>query len=177
MAGVVSPLARRGVFPGSFNPLTVAHLEIARLAREMHGLDEVHLVVSRTALDKPDPPGPTFEQRLAILRADAATHDWLHVEPTDHQLIADIAEGFDVVIMGADKWLQINDVAYYDDDAHRDAALARLPTVAVAEREGVAVDGADVMETSETIRSVSSSRARAGERDLMAPIAREEWKE
>ena len=107
---------RRGAFPGSFNPLTVAHLEIARLARERYDLGEVHLIVSVTALDKPNPPGPRFDERIATLEADAASTNWLVIARTEHQLIADIAEGFDVVIMGADKWVQVHDVSYYDDE-------------------------------------------------------------
>ncbi len=163
---------RRGVFPGSFNPLTIAHLEIARLARARHGLDEIHLVVSVAALDKPNPPGPSFDERIAAIEADARAYDWLVVATTELKLIADIAEGFDVVIMGADKWAQVNDSAYYDDDAHRDASIARLPTVVVAERDGEPIVGADILETSEELRSVSSTRAREGEDHMMAPQAR-----
>lgn len=179
MAAVVSQRPRRGVFPGSFNPLTVAHVEIARLAHDRYELDTVVLVVSRVALDKPAPPGPGFEERLALLRADAAAHSWLAVEHTDKQLIAEIAQGFDVVIMGADKWIQVNDPAYYVDNAARDAALATLPTVVVAERAGVADPGDEVtlLKTPADLHDVSSSAARAGNRDLMAPEARKHWKQ
>ena len=167
-----SPKARRGVFPGSFNPLTIAHLEIAGLARERHELHEVHLVVSHAALDKPNPPGPSFDERIAALEADARAYDWLFVATTELQLVSDIAQGFNVVIMGADKWAQVNDVAYYRDLAHRDASIARLPTVAVAEREGAEIVGTEPLRTSERLRGVSSTRARAGEDHLMAPEAR-----
>ena len=170
--GVATTKARRGVFPGSFNPLTIAHLEIARLARESFALDEVHLVVSHGALDKPNPPGPSFDERIAVLEADADHYDWLFVATTEMQLIADIADGFDAVIMGADKWSQVNDIAYYDDESHRDASVARLPTVVVAERDGVDITDVEPLRTSERLRGVSSSRARAGEDDLMAPEAR-----
>jgi len=165
----------RGVFPGSFNPLTVAHLEVARQAMERHSLDEVDLAVSRIALDKPTPPGPSFEDRVALIEADAAEFAWLSVVTTEHQLIADIAEGYDVVIMGADKWHQVQDPGYYDSDTARDAALARLPTVVVATRSGLAIDGADVLETSPEIHDVSSTAARAGDRDQMAPHAKIDW--
>ena len=177
MAGVVGQQLRRGVFPGSFNPLTVAHLEIARLARTKHALDTIVLTVSRVALDKPAPPGPSFDERLALLRADAAAHPWLEVTHTDKQLIAEIAEGFDVVIMGADKWVQVNNAIYYADASARDAAVAALPTVVVAERSGVAVSDDEVLmlETPEILHDVSSSAARAGKRDLMAPEARKHW--
>ena len=73
--------------------------------------------------------------------------------------------------------MQVHDVSYYDDEAHRDSALARLPTVVVVERDGTPVTGVDTLQTPEELRSVSSTRARAGERDLMAPVARKRWKD
>lgn len=174
---MVSVASRRAVFPGSFNPLTVAHLEIANLAREQHDLDEVHFVVSHSALDKPDPEGPPFDQRVALLKADAQAHDWLVVETTELQLIADIAQGYDAVIMGADKWFQVNDERYYASEIERDAAVARLPTVIVAERAGQVVDDsrATALRTPSELHHVSSTAARAGARYLMAPKARESW--
>ena len=78
--------SRRGVFPGSFNPLTIAHLEVAEQARREHRLDVVDLVVSQVALDKPAPPGPSFEERIALLDADAAAYDWLFVKTTEQKL-------------------------------------------------------------------------------------------
>ena len=35
---------------------------------------------------------------------------------TDAQLIVDIARDYDVVVMGADKWAQVRDAAWYGDD-------------------------------------------------------------
>jgi hypothetical protein len=169
------PRPRRGVFPGSFNPLTVAHLEIARLAREHHELDEVHLTVSTVALDKPTPPGPPVAERVALIAADAAVHAWLSVHTTEAQLIVDIAVGYDVVIMGADKWEQVNDVRYYDDAVARDEAVAALPDVVVATRDGAVAPADHALATPHALRSMSSSAARAGDRSQMAPIARERW--
>jgi len=166
---------RRGVFPGSFNPLTVAHLEVARLAREEHRLDEVHFVVSRVALDKPTPPGPPLDERIALIAADIAAHDWLAVRTTDAQLIVDIADGYDVVIMGADKWEQVNDERYYADAAARDAAVAALTETVVATRDGAAAPADLALATPPELRSVSSTAARDGDRDQMAPVARERW--
>ena len=144
------------------------------MARELHELDEVHLAISQVALDKPTPPGPPLEERIELIAADAAAHDWLFVETTSAQLIVDIAAGYDVVIMGADKWEQVNDVRYYGTEAERDAALERLPEVVVATRDGAVAPG-DAMETPADIRSVSSTAARDGERDMMAPQARTHW--
>ena len=173
---MVSNQRRRGVFPGSFNPLTIAHLEIARQARTQHRLDEVHLVVSTVALDKPAPPGPSFEERMLLLEADAAAFDWLFVSTSERQLIVDIAEGYDIVIMGADKWHQVNDESYYSSTAERDAALLRLPQVAVAPREGSTTPDALVMHTPTELHGVSSTHARLGRRDLMAPHAAANWR-
>lgn len=172
---VVLENPRRGVFPGSFNPLTIAHLEVARRARQKHDLDEVHLVVSNVALDKPTPPGPSFEERVALLAADASEFDWLHVSTTEDQLIVDIASGFDVVIMGADKWQQVHDVRYYESDAERDSAVARLPQVVVAQRGTGEVPDELKLETPAELHEISSTRARAGERNLMAPHAAASW--
>ena len=166
---------RRGVFPGSFNPLTVAHLEVAEQARRKHQLEVVDLVVSVVALDKPTPPGPSFVERIALLNADASEHDWLSVKTTEKKLIADIADGYDVVIMGADKWIQVNESHYYDSVAARDAALKRLPKVVVAKRSGLDIVGAEVLDTDEAVHDVSSTQARSGDRDMMAPRAAEGW--
>lgn len=168
-------VSRRGVFPGSFNPLTIAHLEIARLARDTHELREVVLVVSTVALDKPTPPGPPLMERIEMIRADIATYPWLTVELSELQLIADLAEGFDVVIMGADKWEQLHDVRYYGSDTAMHEALQRLPDVAVAPRAGTEVEGAFVLETDVEFHSMSSTDARAGDRGLMAPHAAKHW--
>ena len=48
--------AHIGVYPGSFNPPTTAHLAIAEAARTHHRLDRVVLSVSRSALAKEDVP-------------------------------------------------------------------------------------------------------------------------
>ncbi len=169
-------MTRRGVYPGSFNPLTLAHLEIARIARDVHRLDEVDLVVSSVALDKPTPPGPPLDDRIELIRADLAEHDWLSVHRTDDQLIVDIAVGYDVVIMGADKWEQVNDVRYYESAQARDDALARLPTLAVARREGSSVADDIALPLSERLQRMSSSAARAGKREDMAPEASKRWR-
>ncbi len=44
----------------------------------------------------------------AIRRA-GRTRPWLAATITDRQLIAEIASGYDVVVMGADKWAQVRD--------------------------------------------------------------------
>ena len=163
---------RRGAFPGSFNPLTVGHLAVAEAARDQCGLDVVDLIVSRVALAKESVDRPRLEDRVAVLHAAASARPWLGVVVTDSQLIADIAAGYDVVVMGADKWAQVDDPAFYDGSTDaRDAAIARLPTVAVAPRPPFPVpDGLPVLDVS---HDASSTAVREGRTDWMVPEAAE----
>ena len=173
-------MARIGCYPGSFDPPTVAHLAVAAAARDQHGLDRVDLVVSRVPLGKATVLRPRFDHRIAVLEAVAARVGWLEVVVSDHRYVADLAEGYDVVVMGADKWAQVLDPVFYAGSAAaRDASVARLPTVAVAPR-GVE-EGGDPppgtlrtpsgLTVDEAHRHVSSTAARGGRRDLMVAEA------
>jgi hypothetical protein len=164
-------MARVGVYPGSFNPPTVAHLAIAEAARVQHALDRVVLSVSHTALAKEHVEHPPFSERVAVLHASVADHDWLEVRVTHHQLLVDVAAGFDLLVVGADKWRQIHDPAWYDDEAARDAAIAGLPPVAIVPRDDIEVPDHLVLNVP-AAAGVSSTRARSGAIDLMTPAAR-----
>ena len=123
------------MYPGSFDPPTIAHLAIAEAARDQADLDRVVLAVSRVALGKQRrASGPLLQDRLAVLEAIAARLGWLGVTATDQQLIADVSAGYDAVIVGADKWAQIMDPVWYESPSARDAAVARLPRVLLAPR-------------------------------------------
>jgi nicotinic acid mononucleotide adenylyltransferase len=162
------------VYPGSFNPPTVAHLAVAECARRQAGLQRVDLALSRSALGKEDAVRPLLEDRLAVLRAVAATRPWLAVVVTDAQLIADIASGYDAVIMGADKWAQVMDPAWYGSARSRELALARLPRVLVAARPPFGARpsaGLEWLDLPAEHLDVSSTAAREGRRDLMLPEA------
>jgi nicotinic acid mononucleotide adenylyltransferase/predicted RNA-binding protein with PIN domain len=162
-----------GVYPGSFDPLTVAHLAIAEAARRTAQLDRIDLTLSRVALGKEDRAHASVDARAAAIRRAARTRPWLAVAITDAQLIADIAAGYDVVVMGADKWAQVRDPAWYGGDATaRDRALASLPRVLVAPRPGFDVVDAEVLDIDPGHAHVSSTRARAGEHHLVVPDIR-----
>src|SRR4051794_31480590 len=168
-----------GVYPGSFNPPTVAHLAIAEAAVLQCGLDRVDLVISRHALGK-DPAGlVALEHRVAVLDEIAATRPWLSTAVSDDRLVADLARGYDVVVLGADKWAQVADDAWYDGDPRRrDAVVAGLPRLALAPRAGAAAAavpppaGTVVLDVPAHLLPVSASAARSGRADWMAPEAR-----
>lgn len=151
-----------GCYPGSFNPPTIAHLAVAEAAVAAAGLDRLDLVVSRVALGKEDLPEATLAERVAVVEAVAVSRPWLGVAVTDARLITDIARSYDAVVMGADKWRQINDVAWYADEAERDAALASLPLVLVAPRGDDRPDGVRLLDIDEAHRHVSATAVRDG---------------
>jgi Cytidylyltransferase-like len=153
---------RVGCYPGSFDPPTVAHLAVAEAAVRQAGLDRVDLVLSRAALGKHH-LRDSVDRRRAALEALAASRPWLGVVVTDARLIADIAAGYDAVVMGADKWAQVLDPAWYGGSvAARDAAVARLPRVLVAPRSGVRPGGVELLDVPDHIADVSASAVRAG---------------
>ena len=168
-----------GVYPGSFNPPTVAHLAIAGAAWRRFDLERVDLAVSRVALGKESVERPAFSDRLAVLEATAAARPWLGLVVVDAQLLVDVAQGYDVVVMGADKWAQVFDPAWYGgSEVARDKAVARLPKVAVAPRPGFPLPagealGGEVLEIADHHGGVSSSLVRAGDRQWMVPEAAE----
>ena len=164
---------RAGVFPGSFDPLTTAHLAIVDAAVEQCRLDRLDLVLSRSALAK-DPHGHSpIEHRVAAIEQLGAERPALRAATTDRQLIADLAEGYDLCVLGADKWHQLHDLSFYDGSkAARDAALERLPLLAVAPRRGVASPppGPTVvlLEIDPMFQEVSSTAVRAGRHEWRA---------
>ena len=163
-------------YPGTFDPPTVAHLAVAEAARSQAGLTSVHLVLSVNPLGKV-PVTPTLEDRLSVLREVAATRPWLEVEMTERRLIADVAEGYDAVVVGLDKWLQVVDPAWYGGSRQeRDAAVAALPHVLLAHRQGATLPeplpgNVTLLDIDEAHGAVSSTLVRAGRKEWMLPEA------
>jgi nicotinic acid mononucleotide adenylyltransferase len=161
-----------GVYPGSFDPPTIAHLAIAEAAAATHEPDRLDLAVSRRALDKEHVTVPRLEHRLEVLWEVAATRPWLRIVVTDHQLLVDIAVGYDVLVVGADKYAQLHDVRYYEDEATMAAALTRLPRIAVAPRPPHPVPDGLALAVDPVHHEVSSTAVRTGTRpDAMLPEA------
>ena len=179
----MAPL-RVAAYPGSFDPPTVAHLAVAEAAFEQLGVDRVDLVISVDPLGKDAAGQVRVGDRLAVLEAVAATRPWMGVATTEHRLIADIAVGYDAIVVGADKWAQVLDPGWYGGSADaRDRAVAGLGTVGLAPRSGttdVDEDEALVLPAGVLVvdldlhpshRVVSATSVRSGRREWMVTEA------
>ncbi|HEX2030159.1 MAG TPA: hypothetical protein VHL78_01990 [Actinomycetota bacterium] len=135
-----------GLVPGSFDPLTAAHVELAEALRRA-GADLVLLTYAVRTLPKErraPPPLLPPERRLLALAAYCEPRSHLAPAVSSHGLYADQAEaaaatfpGAAVVLaMGSEKLRQLLDPRWYED---REAALERLfraAEVAYAPRHG-----------------------------------------
>ena len=158
-----------GCYPGSFDPPTIGHMAVVEAALSACQLDRLDLVLSEEPLGK---PGATpVDQRAARVEAAVAGIDGVAVVRSGSQLLADICAGYDVLVVGADKWAQMLDPSWYGSHQARDEALARLPRVVVAPRAGVAVpDDVEVLPVDPAVLAVSSSEVRAGRGAWAAPV-------
>ena len=81
------------------------------------------------------------------------------------------AEGYDLVILGADKWVQLQDLSFYRDQKHMAECLRRLPKLAVAPRNNIEVPQEILLTVPDEINSVSSSQVRRGKFEWMTKEA------
>ena len=163
-------MARTGAYPGSFDPPTVAHLAVvdAVVARPVSSGSISSSLATRSARG---PRHATLADRITVLEQVAEGRTGLGVRVTDARLIADVVDGYDVVVMGADKWAQVVDPTWYGSIHARDAALARLPEVYVVPRAGERPSGVTLLDVDGEVAEVSSTLARAGQLHLMVPEA------
>jgi nicotinic acid mononucleotide adenylyltransferase len=171
-------------YPGSFNPCTVAHLAIADTAHEQLGVSSIELVLSEIALGKEHSDVPDAPDRADAIRRVRGDRPWLSVRVTHQRLLADIAEGYDWLIVGADKWTQLIDPSWYGGLDGRSDALVRLPRIAVAPRPPHALPTVDdlaaldatlphllhvvVLDVAPHLAEVSSTAVREGRSDWHA---------
>lgn len=125
-------LRRLALLPGSFNPLTDAHVALADLALESGHVDAVAYLLASRTVDKERVEGASLADRLICLIAYAETHARQGVLLVNRGLYVDQAEiarqtfpNLDELwfVVGYDKIVQIFDPRYYQD---RDEALDRL---------------------------------------------------
>ncbi len=135
---------RVGILPGSFNPPTIAHGDLAAAARRRFELDCVVYSLSSVIVDKERLEGLCREDRLLLLSLLTRDHPWAAVAVVNRGLYSEQAPAFQAsfggdpdlrFIVGMDKVLQIFDPKYYDDrDRALDALFAQVRLVA-ANRE------------------------------------------
>lgn len=149
------------VFPGSFNPPTIAHLALLEQAEQFAqaqsattGDVRLYAAVSKRITDKENVDRPLLLDRIVLIERVVRKHlaragvmlfnRGLYVEQADavHSTFPDVKRLF--FLIGFDKIVQILDPRYYSD---RDAALwelFRLAELLVAPR---GQDGPDALET------------------------------
>jgi nicotinate-nucleotide adenylyltransferase len=79
-----------GILPAAFNPVTVAHLEMARAARRQYGLDEV-LFLLPLLLPHKEYVAASFQQRLEMLLQALDAEPPFSIGSTDRGLFIEIA--------------------------------------------------------------------------------------
>jgi nicotinate (nicotinamide) nucleotide adenylyltransferase len=130
--------ATLGILPGTFNPITVAHLALAEAGLTM--VDQVLLVLPRVLPHK-SWSGATFEDRLALVLDAVADQDRMAVGSTTRGLFVEIADecrhayGSHVrlsFLCGADAAQRIANWDYGDPEAF--AQMMRQFDLLVAER-------------------------------------------
>jgi nicotinate-nucleotide adenylyltransferase len=85
----LNPPRRLGILPGSFNPITNAHLGLACAA--LHVVEEVLFVLPRVFPHK-SYTGASFEERLAMLHAAAGEDPRMSIAASDRGLFTEISQ-------------------------------------------------------------------------------------
>ncbi len=127
----VRAATRIGLFSGSYNPLTYAHVAVADAAREQAQLDDLVWALSRVTVDKERVTRASVPDRLAQLVAFAhprretvaLVNRGLYVDQAQALRSVTPGDARVYVIVGYDKVVQIFDPQYYAD---REAALTAL---------------------------------------------------
>jgi nicotinamide-nucleotide adenylyltransferase len=128
---------RVGILCGSFNPLTLAHTELAECALEAFSLEAVFFTLAKVTVDKERVTGMSLEDRLLLLSLFAERHAKTGAALVNRGLYFEQAQAFRTLLgeevrlfflLGMDKLMQIFDPRYYQD---RDAALRQLFAVSL----------------------------------------------
>ncbi len=128
--GIETGGQKLGVFPGSFDPLTEAHIEVIAEARE-YKLGEILLVLDIVNIDK-STFGASLEDRLLMLLLFFAGDEEISIALSSHGLFLDKVRALQgkyppatgiVYLVGYDTIVRILDKKYYQD---REAAVTEL---------------------------------------------------
>ncbi|MFB3060254.1 MAG: hypothetical protein ACE10C_02690 [Candidatus Binatia bacterium] len=150
---------RIGILCGAFNPPTLAHIELARCAKDRFQLDHILFTLSRITIDKEKIEGLSLEDRMLLMRLTARELGWASVAAVNKGLYFEQARAFRSLlgnkariffVVGIDKVIQIFDPRYYQD---RDKALKGLFT---------------------EVQLIAASRGPWGEKELKEFLSRKE---
>jgi len=153
------PPGRVGILSGAFNPPTLAHIELARCAKDRFQLDHILFTLSRITIDKEKIEGLSLEDRMLLMRLTARELGWASVAAVNKGLYFEQARAFRSLlgnkariffVVGMDKVIQIFDPRYYQD---RDKALKGLFT---------------------EVQLIAASRGALGENELKEFLSRKE---
>ena len=112
-----------GIFPSSFNPLTVAHIELTRKAMEKFDLKEVVLMLDAQAIDK-EIHGASLEDRLLMLALFARSYPGYRIAFSSHGRFLDKLKALYrtcptvqefCFIVGYDTIVRVLDPQYYNN--------------------------------------------------------------
>ncbi|NIO08260.1 MAG: hypothetical protein GTO40_09745 [Deltaproteobacteria bacterium] len=126
--------SRVGIVAGAFNPPTLAHVELARFAKQRFQLDHVCFSLSRITIEKEQADGLVQEDRMLLMWLLAGSLGWASLAAVNKGLYFEQARAYRSLfgnnvriffVVGMDKVLQIFDPRYYQD---RDKALKELFT-------------------------------------------------
>ena len=114
---------RLGIFSGSFNPLTVAHIKMIDAAQQKYDLDEILLILARANVDK-GVFGLSLADRLLMLRRYSASREDFSVAACSHGKFIEKIEALKPAyplgthfsfIVGYDTFIRLFDPKYYTD--------------------------------------------------------------
>ncbi len=110
-----------GIFSGSFNPLTIAHIKLVEEACKQYHLDEILLLLAKSNVDK-DVYGLPLAGRMLILKAYAETQPYISIGVSSHGRYIDKVSALKTIyppqtdfsfIVGYDTLVRIFDPKYY----------------------------------------------------------------
>ena len=110
-----------GIFSGSFNPLTIAHIKLIEEARQQYQLDEILLLLAKSNVDK-DVYGLPLAGRMIILKQFAVSQPYISTGVSSHGRYIDKVSALKTIypsqtdfsfIVGYDTLVRIFDPKYY----------------------------------------------------------------
>ena len=114
---------RLGIFSGSFNPLTVAHIKMIEAAQKKYDLDEILLILARANVDK-GVFGLSLADRLLMLKEYTVNREDFSVAACSHGKFIEKIEALKSAyppgshfsfIVGYDTFIRLFDPKYYTD--------------------------------------------------------------